>query len=165
MTDNLRERVLAAVRKGLADPVDIPKALKPRLRGYTIDSTKENAVTSPTIRNQTSSTEIKGITALPPVSANMDSQPRKPVEPSGATCKVEIVELPQAQRYRKTFGHLQLKPPEYVREDRWEQAVAGSSRLGVLRLKRSVGPARTSLGWPRCPIGRTPAIDGSAAMT
>jgi hypothetical protein len=129
MTDNLRERVLAAVRKGLADPVGTPKALKPRLRGYTIDSAKENAVTSPTICNQTSSTEIKGITASPPVSANMDSQPKKPVEPSGATCKEEIVELPQAQRYRKTFGHLQLKPPEYVREDRWEQAVEDGRRF------------------------------------
>src|SRR5262249_2773140 len=36
------------------------------------------------------------------------------VGPDGLGCKVEIVELPQAQRYRRTFAHLQLKPPALV---------------------------------------------------
>jgi hypothetical protein len=38
-------------------------------------------------------------------------------------CRVEIVVLPQAQRYRKVFAHLQLKPPALIPIDRWQQAV------------------------------------------
>jgi len=45
-------------------------------------------------------------------------------EPDGNGCRVEIVELPQAQRYRRTFAHLQLRPPAHIPEDRWQQAIA-----------------------------------------
>jgi hypothetical protein len=49
------------------------------------------------------------------------------VGPTG--CTVEIVELPQAQRYRKAFGVLQLRPPDHIPEDRWQQCVADGSRF------------------------------------
>jgi hypothetical protein len=44
--------------------------------------------------------------------------------PDGTSCEVEIVELPQAARYRKVFGVLQLRPPAHIPEDRWRQAIS-----------------------------------------
>jgi hypothetical protein len=49
--------------------------------------------------------------------------------PDGVGCRVEIVELPQAPRYRKVFGVLQLLPPAYIPEDRWRQAIADGRRF------------------------------------
>jgi hypothetical protein len=142
MPDDLRDRVLAAVRKGLAPPLETSKMEKPRLRGYSIGSATKNTVTSPATCNRTFSNEIKGVTAVPPVSANRDSQPGKePAEPTlayratsagpdGVGCKVEIVELPATGlRYRRTYAHLQLRPPAYIPEDRWRQAVEDGSKF------------------------------------
>jgi hypothetical protein len=45
-------------------------------------------------------------------------------EADGATCKVTIVEIPaKGLRYRRTFAHLQLKPPPHIPEDRWRQCI------------------------------------------
>jgi hypothetical protein len=64
------------------------------------------------------------------------------VQPDGSGCKVEIVELPQAQRYRKVFGFLQLKPPVLVEVERWRQCVQdGSKFLAVW------GEQAEALGW------------------
>jgi hypothetical protein len=42
----------------------------------------------------------------------------------GPGCKVTIVEIPATGlRYRRTYAHLQLKPPAYTAEDRWRQCV------------------------------------------
>jgi hypothetical protein len=63
-------------------------------------------------------------------------------ESDGTGCRVEIVELPQAQRYRRTFAHLQLKPPALVDVDRWRQCVEdGSKFLAVW------GNQAEALGW------------------
>jgi hypothetical protein len=50
-------------------------------------------------------------------------------EPDGIACKVEIVELPQAARYRKVFGVLQLRPPDLADVARWRQCVRGGSKF------------------------------------
>src|SRR5262249_14678443 len=47
----------------------------------------------------------------------------------GTACKVTIIELPQAQRYRKVFGVLQLKPPALVPVERWRQCVEDVKRF------------------------------------
>jgi hypothetical protein len=45
-------------------------------------------------------------------------------EPGGTACKVTIVDIPaKGLRYRRTFAHLQLRPPAYIPEDRWRQAI------------------------------------------
>src|SRR5262245_17255297 len=63
-------------------------------------------------------------------------------EPDGIACKVEIVELPQAARYRKVFGVLLLKPPALVEVERWRQCVQdGSKFLAVW------GEHAQALGW------------------
>jgi len=63
-------------------------------------------------------------------------------EPDGIGCRVEIVELPQAQRYRRTFAHLQLKPPALIDVARWRQCVSdGSKFLAVW------GEQAEALGW------------------
>jgi len=176
MADDLRDRVLAAVRKGLADPLDKPKTEKPRLRGYGIDFSTKNEVANHTARNHTFPNEISAVTTLRPVSANRDIQPETvcvqcgakddlwhldtptgPVavhpecfeflprpeaaaptatyqgvtaEPDDTACEVRIVEIPrEAGRYKRTFAHLQLKPPEMVDVDRWRQCIQDGRRF------------------------------------
>jgi len=64
------------------------------------------------------------------------------VGPDGVGCKVEIVELPQAQRYRKVFGILQLRPPALVEVERWRQCVKDGSRFLA-----KWGEQAEALGW------------------
>jgi hypothetical protein len=78
-------------------------------------------------------------------------------EPNGTACKVEIVELPQAQRYRKVFGVLQLRPPALVPIECWRQCVQDGSKFLA-----QWGSQAEALGWssadlfglieiPKCP--------------
>src|SRR6516225_1691871 len=64
------------------------------------------------------------------------------VGPDGVGCKVEIVELPQAPRYRKAFGVLQLRPPALVPVERWKACVRDGSRLLA-----KWGNQAEALGW------------------
>jgi hypothetical protein len=70
----------------------------------------------------------------------------KPTVPSAETngigCRVDIVALPQAQRYRKVFAHLQLKPPALVPVGRWQQAVEDGKRFLA-----KWGEQAQALGW------------------
>jgi hypothetical protein len=60
---------------------------------------------------------------------NLQNVP-SPSGPDGAGFRVEIVELPATGlRYRRTFAHLQLRPPAYIPEDRWRQAVVDGKRF------------------------------------
>jgi hypothetical protein len=63
-------------------------------------------------------------------------------EPDGTRCRVEIIELPQAQRYRKAFGILQLKPPALINIARWRQCVADGKRFLA-----KWGEQAEALGW------------------
>jgi hypothetical protein len=60
----------------------------------------------------------------------------------GSGCKVEIVELPQAQRYRKTFAFLQIRCPSLILPDRWRQCVADGKRFLA-----KWGEQAESFGW------------------
>jgi hypothetical protein len=57
-------------------------------------------------------------------------------------CSVTIIELPQAQRYRKTFAALQMKPPALVEVERWRECVADGKRFLA-----KWGSQAESLGW------------------
>jgi hypothetical protein len=58
-------------------------------------------------------------------------------------CRVQVVEIPATGlRYRRTFAHLQLRPPAHVPEDRWRQCVQDGSEF----LARW-GEQTESLGW------------------
>jgi hypothetical protein len=61
--------------------------------------------------------------------------------PAGG-CNVEIIELPQAQRYRKVFAFLQLKAPAHIPEARWQLCVADGSRFLA-----KWGEQAEALGW------------------
>jgi hypothetical protein len=63
-------------------------------------------------------------------------------EPDGTGCTVEIVELPQAPRYRKVFGVLQLRPPALVDVSRWQQCVEDGKRFLA-----KWGEQAEALGW------------------
>jgi hypothetical protein len=50
-------------------------------------------------------------------------------EPSGATCSLSIIELPAAERYRKTFALLQVRCPSLIAIKRWQQCVEDGKRF------------------------------------
>src|SRR5262245_3269452 len=68
--------------------------------------------------------------------------PSAPTDPDGTGCKIEIVELPQAGRYRKVFGVLQLRPPALVPIERWQQAIEDGRRFLA-----TWGSQAEALGW------------------
>jgi hypothetical protein len=63
-------------------------------------------------------------------------------EPDGTGCTVEIIELPQAERYRRPFGVLQLRPPALVEVKRWRQCVEDGKRFLA-----AWGSQAEALGW------------------
>jgi hypothetical protein len=69
---------------------------------------------------------------------------QNPRSPDGvAGCRVTIIEIPaEGLRYRRTFAHLQLKPPAYVPEDSWRQCVADAKVF-----LRQRGSQAEALGW------------------
>src|SRR5262245_17183879 len=81
------------------------------------------------------------ITAYPQNLQNLNS-PSAPATASVVGAKVEIVELPQALRYRKVFGVLQLRPPALVPVERWRQCVRDGSRFLA-----KWGEQAEALGW------------------
>jgi len=63
-------------------------------------------------------------------------------QPDGTGCQVEIIELPQAQRYRRVFAVLQMKCPALVPVERWHLAVEDGRRLLA-----TWGTQAEALGW------------------
>jgi hypothetical protein len=51
------------------------------------------------------------------------AEPSAAYQAASPDCSVTIIALPQAQRYRRTFAVLQMKPPALVEVERWQQAV------------------------------------------
>jgi len=84
MADELRDRVLAAVRKGLAGPLETSKPKKPVLQGYSADSTTENGVTAHAIRNTAFPNKMKDVTQLHQFSTNRDGHPEQVCAVCGA---------------------------------------------------------------------------------
>jgi hypothetical protein len=88
---------------------------------------------------------VPGVPSVPPVS---DVSPTTmayraaSVGPDGTVCKVTIVELPQAQRYRKTFALLQTKCPALVPPNRWKACVEDGKRFLA-----KWGEQAEALGW------------------
>jgi hypothetical protein len=142
MANDLRDRVLAAVRKGLVGPLD-PKPKKAVRWCEAVDSATEKGVREMVGPHTVFTSKIKSLTPSHGLSANRDSQPEKTgsAEPT-AGCKVEVVELPQAPRYRKAFGFLQLRPPALVPVERWRQCVQDGSRFLA-----KWGEQAEALGW------------------
>src|SRR5262245_61881879 len=63
--------------------------------------------------------------------------------PDGCGAEVTIVEIPATGlRYRRTFAHLQLRPPAYIPEDRWRMAIS-DGRAFI----HQWGEAAQRLGW------------------
>jgi hypothetical protein len=51
-------------------------------------------------------------------------------EPDGTACRVTIIEIPaKGLRFRRTFAHLQLKPPALIDVTRWRQCVEDGKRF------------------------------------
>src|SRR5262249_16718226 len=64
------------------------------------------------------------------------------IRPDGLGCKVEIIGLPRAQRYRKTFAALQVKPPALIDIARWRQCVEDGKHFLA-----KWGEQAEALGW------------------
>jgi hypothetical protein len=67
-------------------------------------------------------------------------KPTAPLAETNDGGRVEVIELPQAQRYRKVFAHLQLALPALVPVERWQQCVEDGKRF--LALAGRVQPVR-----------------------
>jgi hypothetical protein len=142
MANDLRDRVLAAVRKGLAAAPDTSKAENRCERCEAVDCATEKGVREQEALHTSFSNKIKNLTPSHGLSANRDvgrgkGKPALPTMayravsavPDGSSCEVTIIELPQAQRYRKLFGVLQLQPPALVPVERWRQCVNDGSKF------------------------------------
>ena len=54
---------------------------------------------------------------------------------SDVGCKITVVKIPAiGLRYRRTFAHLQLRPPELIPVERWQEAVEDGRRFFLVRL-------------------------------
>jgi hypothetical protein len=64
-------------------------------------------------------------------------------EPDGLGCEVTIVQLPaKGLRFRRTFAHLQLKPPALIPLERWRRCVEGGKHFLA-----KWGEQAEALGW------------------
>jgi hypothetical protein len=74
---------------------------------------------------------VPGVPSVPPVSGVSPAMAYQAISvgPDGSRCKVQIVELPRAQRYRKTFGLLQTKCPALIPFNRWKACVEDGKRF------------------------------------
>lgn len=64
-------------------------------------------------------------------------------EPDSAGCSVTIVAIPrEAGRYKRTFAHLQLRPPALVPIERWRRCVEDGQRFLA-----KWGEQAQALGW------------------
>jgi hypothetical protein len=89
----------------------------------------------------------------------------EPAEPTAAyqaaspECSVTIIELPQAQRYRKTFAALQTKCPDLVDVTHWRQCVEDGKRFLA-----KWGQEAEAMGWTSADLfGLAPVPDTPAA--
>ena len=87
---------------------------------------------------------VPSVPGVPPVSGVSPTIAYRAtsVGPDGTSCKVQIVELPQAQRYRETFALLQTKCPALIELGRWRQCVRDGSRFLAVW-----GEQAEALGW------------------
>jgi hypothetical protein len=106
MTD-LKERMLAAVRKGLSASPDISETKKQLLPCNRVDSTRENDVTAPASGYTAFSNEIKVVTPLQAISANSYSEPAN-------------------RPYGNVLDALRARCPDHVEPKRWAQTVVDS---------------------------------------
>jgi hypothetical protein len=76
-------------------------------------------------------------------------------DPATGGCSVTVIGLPRAQRYRKTFAALQMKPPALVDVARWRQCVEDGSKFLALW-----GEQAQALNWNSADLfGLTPVPD------
>src|SRR5262245_32954371 len=64
-----------------------------------------------------------------PASSSPTTYRARSIPPDGGGCIVEIIELPQAKRYREVFAFLQAGCPALVPEDRWRLAIQDAIRF------------------------------------
>ena len=57
------------------------------------------------------------------------AEPTAAYQAASPECSVTVIELPQAQRYRRVFGILQTKCPALVPIERWRQAVRDGAKF------------------------------------
>ena len=137
--EELRERMRAVLKDCVARH---SKSEKQVCAGYSFDSAKEKRCYRPVGATPVLSSEINNVTPAHRFSANANRDSRGENESGGATCSVSIIELPKAQRYRKTFVYLQIRPLALIPVERWRQCVEDGKRF----LGRW-GTQAEALGW------------------
>src|SRR5262249_29952717 len=88
-------------------------------QGWRISENRDDHTTAEPCANSTAENEKRGTLTDPQNLQNL----RTSLGPDRT--KVTIVEIPASGlRYRRTYAHLQLRPPAHIPEDRWQQAIA-----------------------------------------
>jgi hypothetical protein len=64
----------------------------------------------------------------------------------GDGTRVTIIEIPaKGLRFRRVFAHLQLRPPAFVPEDRWQMAIMDGGAFLAQCPQKSVSPENCKL--------------------
>ena len=137
MTDDLRERVLAAVRKGLATAPDTSRWEKRCEECEVVDSATKKGVRETRAPHTTFTNKIKDLTPSHRLSANSDVQP-------GIGGHLRVIEVPARGplQFRKVLALLATRCPALVSVERWQQAVEdGRAFLAQW------GKTAAALGW------------------
>jgi hypothetical protein len=126
------------------NPQEPSKPSKPSFEGFEGDQgwrISENSVdhrTAEPCANSAAENEKRGTLANPQNLQNL----RSPSVPGDGT-RVTIVQLPAVGlRYRRTFAHLQLRPPDHVPESRWRIAI-----MDACAFLHQWGDQAQALGW------------------
>jgi hypothetical protein len=107
-------------------------------QGWRISENRDDHRTAERCANSTAQNEKRGTLANPQNLQNL----RSPFVPGDGT-RVTIVQLPAVGlRYRRTFAHLQLRPPDHVPESRWQMAI-----LDARAFLHQRGDQAQALGW------------------
>jgi hypothetical protein len=111
------------------DPQEPSKPSKPSfedfegVQGWRISENRDDHSTAEPCASSTAHNEKRGTLANPQNLQNL----RSPSVPGDGT-RVTIITIPaKGLRFRRVFAHLQLRPPAFVPEDRWQMAIMDGS--------------------------------------
>src|SRR5262245_39447882 len=84
-------------------------------------------------RNATHGQQAMVLAKPTPASSSPTTYRARSIPPDGGGCIVEIIELPQAKRYREVFAFLQAGCPALVPEERWRQCIRDAIKFFARR--------------------------------
>jgi hypothetical protein len=151
MTNPYLERLRGQIQEK-QNPSQPSKLSKPSSEGFEGDDRRhflENHCHDE--KSNTATRNLKSATTADPQNLQNPSPPTVP--DGGVGCRVTIVELPQAARYRRVFGVLQARCPDHVPERRWQDCIRDGARFLA-----KFGLEAERLGWSSADLFALPPV-------